>query len=171
LHDNEHPPNADSETERICAFYSHGPHFRRLLRYLRHKHPEAQVTALIPPDYPERHIEQEVDVVERTSHTREGMSTPKAFFGLLRQIRRGDYDRLVIMFDSPRLRILAALTGIPERRCYDVNGRYQPVRLGLVRAVASAIGRNLRGRVTHAYIRWVVNHRPVENPNPPPQGD
>lgn len=166
MHDDEHQSGADSETERICAFYSHGPHFRRLLRYLRHKHPEAHVTALIPPDYPERHIEQEADAVERTSHTREGMGTPRAFLGLMGQIRRGNYDRFVVMFNSPRLRVLAAMTGVPERRYYDVNGRYQKIRIGLVTTLASALWRNLRGRVTHAYIRWVIKHRPVEDQHP-----
>ena len=162
-----HEETDKTPTERICAFYSHGPHYRRLLRYLRQKHPNAQVTALIPPDYPADHIADDVDAVETTAQTGYGLSNPRGFIVLLRQIRRERYDRFVVMFDSPRLRILTALAGARERRCYDVNGRYRILRLGLVHTAASALWRNLHGRAMHAYIGWVVKHRPVEDRREP----
>lgn len=150
------------EQLRICALYSHGPHYRRLLRFLRQRYPGAQVTALVPPDYPAEHVADDAGAVLHADTPRRDL---RGLGQLLRQIRRGKYDVFVVMFDSPRLRIVSALTGVRRRYCYTVDGRYERVRLSLLRAAGGAIYRNVRGRLTYAYVHWVVHHRPVKRDN------
>ena len=56
---------------RICALYSHGPHFLRMLRALRDKYPEGRVDAVMPPGYPmTTDITQSVDDTTRTERDR-----------------------------------------------------------------------------------------------------
>ena len=147
------------EKLRICALYSHGPHYRRLLRFLHQRYADAHITALVPPDYPAEHVADDADAVLQADTPRRDL---RGLGHLLRQIRRGKFDVFVVMFDSPRLRILSALTGVPRRYCYSVDGRYERVRLSLLRAAADAVYRNVRGRLTYAYVHWVVYHRPVK---------
>ena len=46
---------------RICAFYSRGPHYVRLLRCLRENYPDATLVAAIPTSFPYHAIEGLVD--------------------------------------------------------------------------------------------------------------
>lgn len=151
-----------SEPKRICAFYSHGPHYRRMLRFLRERHPAAHITALVPPNYPRDFLAGEADEIVTTAQTRYASRDIAAVRQLLRLIRGGGYDLFVIMFDSPRLRVLSALTGVAGRYCFQTDGRYTPVRLSLTRAVADALWRNARGRLTYVRIWLVVHFRHVE---------
>ena len=41
-----------AEVERICAFYSYGAHYVRLLKRLRAEYPQAHITAPVPKGYP-----------------------------------------------------------------------------------------------------------------------
>ncbi|MFP4499431.1 MAG: glycosyltransferase family 9 protein [Candidatus Hydrogenedentota bacterium] len=151
-----------NKPERVCAFYSHGPHFRRLLRDLRNRYPEARLTALVPPGYPEAHIAGLADEIARTEQTNYSARDWKGIRRLLKQIRAGNCDVFVVMFDSPRLRILSALTRAPRRYCYTADGRYFRARLSLLAALGSTLYRRIRGHLTYACIRWVVYHRPVK---------
>lgn len=151
-----------NEPERICAFYSHGPHYRRMLRFLRERYPAARITALVPPTYPREFLEGQVDDIVVTAQTQYSSRNATAIRQLIQQIRGGGYGFFVVMFDSPRLRILSALTGVAERYCYQADGRYTPVRLSLTRAIANTVWRNLRGRLTYARIWLIVHFRHVE---------
>lgn len=152
-----------SEPKRICAFYSHGPHYRRMLRFLREQHPAAHITALVPPAYPREFLEGQVDDIVVTAQSQYSSRDTAAIRQLLRLIRGGGYDLFVVMFDSPRLRILSALTGIGQRYCYQADGRYTPARLSLLQAAGDALWRNLRGRLTYARIWLIVHFRHVEH--------
>lgn len=147
---------------RICALYSHGPHYARVLRHLRQAYPEAVVTALVPPGFPNEPLEglahKRLDMPD-AAVDRRGL---RALRALLPVVRRGRYGLFVVMFDSFRLRLLAALSGARERRCFTADGRFIRLRLSLVRLLADALWRNLRGRVTYWRIRYIVHHRPVE---------
>ena len=146
-----------NEPGRICAFYSHGPHFLRLLRFLRGQYPSAHLTALVPPNYPQSYILGHADAVEVTERTQYGWRDLGAMRRLVANVRKGNYDVFAVMFDSPRLRLLSALTRTPERRCYTVDGRYVPLRLSFGRAALGALGRQICGHFTYARV-WLVVH-------------
>ena len=152
----------NNEVGRICALYSHGPHYARVLRHLRRAYPDAVITALVPPGFPNEPLEglahKRLDLPAKAARRR-GFAALRA---ILPVIRRGRYDLFVVMFDSFRLRLLAALSGARERRCFTADGRFIPLRLSLARLLAGTAWRNLRGRVTYWRIRWIVHHCPVE---------
>jgi ADP-heptose:LPS heptosyltransferase len=143
---------------KICAFYSHGPHFLPLLQFLRTQHPAAEIVAVVPPNYPADRIAERADtvlIVEKADSFRQ-------LLGLRRLLREQHFNLLVVMFDSPRLRLLAAASGIPHRYCFGPNRRYVPLQHGVVRQLLRTLHRNLRGRIQYAYIWYVVHYRPVD---------
>lgn len=146
-----------------------------MLRQLRAKHPEARITALVPSGYPREHI---ADLADDVVSTMRGDRMASAFWSVVKQIRAGNYDLFVTMFDSPRLRVLSLWSGASQRYCFTPDGRYLPMGgatlHGAQRGQENAGGRslfgillatlwaNVRGRLLYAYIRHVVYHRPVE---------
>ena len=101
---------------RICAWYGVGPNYVPVLRELRRRYPEAHITAVVPPAYavPEAVYElaDEVVVTERDRYT---PLAPGPCLRLARQLRAGQYDLYVTLFDTYQKRILAALSG--SKRC------------------------------------------------------
>lgn len=149
-----------SEPQTICALYSRGPHYLRLLRYLRAQYPAAHITALVPASFPgdaARAYAQEI--VRCEDGPRSGLG---ALHSLSGQIRRGRYDLFVVMFDSPKLRVLAALSGARQRACYAINGRFFPVRLALFSQLAGTLVRRIKGRILYARIHYIVHNKPVQ---------
>ncbi len=149
------------EVRRICALYSHGPHYARALQHLRRTYPEAVVTALVPPGFPTEPLEgiahKRLDMPAEAV-SRRGLAALRALAPVL---RRGRYDLFVVMFDSFRLRVVASLSGARERRCFTADGRFIPLRLSLLRLLAGMAWRNARGRITYWRIRHIVYHQPV----------
>ncbi len=151
-----------SRTFRIGALYSRGPHFPRVLQKLREQHPGAQITAIIPPEYPRDALEGLADAVVVTGQNAQMGGHWKTAFAVLAQIRAGKYDHFVVMFDSLKLRLLAAGSGAASRFCHSVDGRIIPLSRNPLPALLRACARSVRGHIVYAYIRWVVYHRPVE---------
>jgi len=150
------------EPRNIAAFYSRGPHFARLLKELRKRYPEARITAIAPPGFPQDALVGQADRLVYTDRPVYTLQEPGALLGLVGQIRKGKYDLFAVMFDSPKLRMLAALSGARQRVCYTTSGQYQPLRLSPVRQVVAGLYRALRGRITYYYIRRIVYRYPVE---------
>ena len=144
--------------ERICAYYSHGPHFTRMLKALRAAHPDAEITAMVPPGYPHAPLAGLADAVVEVAKP----ATVSGALGVLRRIRAGRYDCLAMMFDSPKLRLLAALSGVPRRVCHSVDRRQFPLKRAIIAPLMGALWRNLRGRILYRRIRYIVDHYPVE---------
>ncbi len=152
-----------NEPKRICAFYSRGPHFERMLEELRKRHPEAHITALIPPGYPEEALEDLADECISTGQAVYSLREPRSVWEVLLLIRRGGYDLIAVMFSSAKLSILARLTGIPLRYCHTPDGRFLPLRASIFRPAFRILYRSVHGRILYAYIRFVVHHRPIKN--------
>jgi ADP-heptose:LPS heptosyltransferase len=150
-----------SSPRTVCAYYSKGPHFLRMLHHLRQTYPQARLIALVPPGYPVDVLAGRCDEVRKTARESYGLSAPGALAGLLGDIRREQYDVFAVMFHSPKLRIVAALSGAPSRMVYTADNRYFPVSLKLVRGAGECLLRNLRGRVTYARIWWIVHRQHV----------
>lgn len=151
-----------TEPERICAFYSRGPHFMRLLAFLREQHPQAHITALVPPEYPKEHLRDRADAVMEAAKARYVARDLSGIRELLSRIRAERFHEFVVMFDSPRLRLFAAFTGAPRRSCYTIDGRYFPLKLSPLRVACSTLWRAARGRMTYAYVYLNVRFRRVE---------
>ncbi|HEX71902.1 MAG TPA: hypothetical protein ENN65_01095 [Candidatus Hydrogenedentes bacterium] len=151
-----------SKTLRIGALYSRGPHFPRMLQQLREAHPDAHITAIVPPEYPRDALEGLADAVVVTAQNAQAGGNWKTAFAVLGQIRAGKYAHFVVMFDSLKLRLLVAGSGAASRYCHTVDGRVIPLSRNPLPALLRALARSVRGHITYAYIRWVVYHRPVE---------
>ncbi len=146
-----------SRKTRLCAFFSRGPHFLRMLRALRAGHPDAEIVAVVPPGFPEDVIGELADITLFTAVPAVGPGRFRALPGLLRQLRAERFTRMVVMFDSPRLRVVARLSGIPERWCFGPDGNYAPMgSAGLLGAMVSGVARRARGWLTWLRIWWVV---------------
>jgi len=152
--------------KQIGAFYSHGPHYTRLLQHLRKTYPNAEITAITPPGFPKDAL---IGLAEKRMVTKQpaySLRSPGALWELMRNIRAAKYDLFVVMFDSPKLRILSALGGARRSHCFGPDGRFVPIRLALVSTLARYLYRNIRGRITYAYIHYIVHHRPVNTKKP-----
>ena len=145
-------------TKRICAYYSHGPHYTRMLKSLRQDAPGAEITAMVPPGYPREALEGLADTIMEV----EKPAGPANAMGVLRRIRAGRYDSLAVMFDSPKLRVLAALSGVPERVCHSIDRRQYPLRRAIIGPLLTALWRNVRGHILYWRIRYIVEHQPVQ---------
>ncbi|HOZ45201.1 MAG TPA: hypothetical protein PLO37_03660 [Candidatus Hydrogenedentes bacterium] len=145
-----------SERKRVCAYYSHGPHFIRVIGRLREAYPDACITAIVPPRYP---ASQEwtplVDTIERTETAHLSPRQPRACLRLLGHIRRARYDVFAVMFDSDQLALLAALSGAPTCIHGTMDGRLVPIRSSVMAAIAVAVGRNVWGRLVYA-TAWLA---------------
>ena len=148
--------------ENICAFYSRGPHFLRTLKFLRAQHPQARITAVVPPTFPAEAALGIANQVIKTHQANWSLRHQRDLRKLVRALREGRYDAFVVMFDSPKLQVLAALSGARHRYCYTIDGRYVPIRLALARQVFGTLARNIKGRLLYAYLHYVVYCRPVQ---------
>jgi hypothetical protein len=150
-----------NETQRIGVFYSRGPHFLQALKHLRTRYPRAWIAALTPPEFPREFVEGLCDEVIETGHAAYSMRDWRALLALRKQIRGGRFDVFVVLFPSLKQRLLAAFSGSRERYCFGIDGELRPLRWSIVSGLADALCRNVRGRLTYAYIHYVVHHRPV----------
>ncbi len=146
-----------NEQMHIVAFYSRGPHYTRLLRHLRRVHPEAYITAMVPPGFPIDTLTALADAVLVTPAPPHGVRDPGALFALIRQIRATHCTRFVVMFDSARLRLVAFASGAPERWCYGPDGSYAAVETAPLRRLFAGLRGRLRGWMLWLRI-WFVVH-------------
>ena len=137
--------------------YSRGPHLLRTLKQLRAEAPGDHVTAIVPPGFPTETLEGLADDVREAPR-------PAGLAGawrMARGLRAERFDRFVVMFDSPRLRLLAALRGARVRECRTVEGRTIALPRSVWGTLLTAAARSLRGRLRYHYIRCIVRHRRV----------
>lgn len=150
---NLHRPNTTTsrhEPERICALYSKGPHFVRMLQHLREEYPDEVLVAALPETYPFSVIETLADATIRLPDVDDGPLWSRVW-RTVRRIRRARCSHIVVMFDSPRLNLLARFCGTGRRWCYTVDGRFYALsRSGPALIVTPAIQR-VRGE--WAYLR------------------
>lgn len=138
------------EPERICAFYSKGPHYVRMLKRLRAEYPGETLIAAIPTGFPFSVIEPLVDETIRMPEAGEGTPIRRAVGTLLR-LRRARCTHIVVMFDSPRLNLLARLSGTGRGWLYSVDGRLCALERPLLALVITPVVPRVRGE--WAYLR------------------
>ena len=142
--------------KRICAYYSVGTHYRLMLERLRQDHPDAVVAAWIPPGLTltdtERSIADEIVVTERAHFSPANVG---ACVCLVRRIRSMRFDVFAVMFDSPQLQTLGALSGAKECIYIAPRGHRVPAPTSVIRVAAVWMGRNLWGRLVYVAI-WLA---------------
>lgn len=138
--------------ERICAFYSKGPHFVRMLKRLRAEYPDEILVAAIPHDFPLAVIEGMVNEILR--FPKEG---PSATLGrnlrIARALRRARCSHIVVMFDSPRLNLLARVSGAAKRWCFSADGRLRPLARPLPQLILSPCWLRVCGQMDYLRAR------------------
>jgi len=150
-----------SAKPRIAAFYSRGTHYPRLLRFLREEYPGCELTAVVPPGYPERLLEGACDRMVRTARDHYGAGDAGELRALVMQLRAERFDAFVVMFPSIKLRLLAKAAAARAAYVYTADRRFEPVRLNPLAEAADLLHRNARGRLAYAWIACVVRFRRV----------
>lgn len=159
-----------TEPQRIGLLYSYGPHFKKVALSLRARYPSSHITALLPPGYPEAAIRDIVDGLRFCAPTPGARRSPAQAWRLLKVLRLERYDMLVVIYDSPKLQAVAALSGAHQCYCFGLDNRSYPLRLNLCGAIFSGIVRAVRGRIRYAYIWLQVYCRPVKTRMPGDNG-
>ena len=139
--------------ERICALYSRGPHYVRMLRCLRENFPQATLVAAIPASFPFDAIEELVDETLRLTESRKPRS-PRGAWSILRHIQQAKCSHLVVMFDSPRLNMLSAFSRIPNPHCFTVDGRFYRLNRGWALPLGTALRQEIGGRWNYLQAWW-----------------
>lgn len=139
--------------QRICAFYSAGPHYVRMLRALRENYPDAVIVAAIPMTFPFEVIAELADETVRLPEAgkRHGIRTAK---DVLRQLRGARCSHVVVMFDSTRLNLLSSVSGIPNRRCYTVDGRFYRLTRRVPQLLWAAARQKVNGQWDYLRAWW-----------------
>lgn len=130
--------------ERICALYSNGPHYVRMLRRIRAVYPSETVIAAIPADFPPGAIADIADEFLRLPPAT-GLGAMRRAFVTARRLRRARCGHIVVMFDSPRLNLLARLSGAGRAWCFTVDGRFYGLSRSLAHVLLTPIGQRIRG--------------------------
>jgi hypothetical protein len=139
------------------VFYSPGHDFADALRRVKEAWPDAKVVAWVPAGYePTQAVADVADEFRHTQHEHYGTRNLRALLSLVRQIRAERYDHFVVLFDSPKLRLLAALS--KTRHCAHIPPRGKPIPLSdspLATALTEARLR-LQGRATNLAVQLAV---------------
>jgi hypothetical protein len=144
--------------ERIAVFHGKGRDYLKALQAIRSWREEAELCAIIPANY--SLSRDEMQVLDQVLEAEEEDYSPRnwrACLRLVRQIRSGDHDVFIILFNSAQLRILANLSGARQRTWCRVDGRVEVLRGGLLWALADPVLRMLWGRIAYAMI-WILIH-------------
>jgi len=141
---------AHHEPERICAFYSKGPHFVRMLKRLREAYPGETLIAAIPASFPFPAIEPLVDETVRLPEAG-SVAELRRYWAIVRRLRRARCSHIVVMFDSPRLNLLARLSGTGRGWYYSVDGRLQVLGQSLPGLLLVPLAQRIRGEL--AFLR------------------
>lgn len=150
--------NVPHAPERIGAFYSRGPHYLRMLNRLRAEYPEETIVAIIPKSFPPGIIEGIVnetltlDDDERKMHLLHGIRA-------VRLLRRARCSHIVVMFDSPRLNLLARLSRAAKRWCFTADGRLRPLSQSLPQLLLAPVWLRLCGQIDYMRARMGTARR------------
>ncbi len=152
---NDHQEQRSSaEQLRIGLLYSFAPHFKQAAAALREQYPEAHITALVPPDFPEAAVCGVVDRQETCAPAPGGKRGLGEALRLARVIRTARFDVFVVLFDSPRLQALAAISGATRRFWYGLDAALHPLQIRIATACAKLLCQRIRGTLTYWRI-WL----------------
>ncbi len=129
--------------ERVCVFFSVGNDFAKVVRTVRARSQGAHITAMVPPGFSTDGIA--ADEVVRMEVQRYRPWQVARLRRLAQQLRAGRYDRFVVLFPSPKLKMLASLSGAPRCECWGTDGRVRGLAPGFWANFSGELPRRLRG--------------------------
>lgn len=143
--------------ERVGIFYSKGRHFPGILQQIRHTFPDAEITLIAPAGYRVSEAEHMlVNTVMMTESACYGGVGIRAFSRLIRTLRAKSFDCFIVIFDSPRLRILAGLSGARDRVLYTFDRRFQFIRANIFSTLIEVTIKTLVGHLVYLWIGFIV---------------
>lgn len=146
---------------RAGVFYSPGHDLPGVLRRVREAWPDARIVAVLPDGYaPPSSVPELADEVVITERAHYGARDVQPLLRLIGRIRNARYHIFIVMFDSPKLRMLAALSGAEQRAWVPPRGR--PVALpGSAAGVAArSLWRRVKGAAAYAGL-WLAVRVPA----------
>jgi len=133
--------------QRVGVMYSDGPHFEQAIDAARRRFTNAHVVALVPERlFPTTMGDNADEVATAGSSARD----------VFKAVRQQQFDGFVILFDSPRLRLLSALSGAGVRYWCDTAGELHASRGGATRIAADFLAMRLRGRLMYMWLYVAV---------------
>ena len=131
-----------SDRERICVFYTVPEQYDSILKALRRKHPDSHITAIVPTAYVDASVVAPlVDEAVRPRYDRYPAYLPWRIVHLVRTLRRGNYDHFVVIFESVKLQLLAAMSGAKKSSCWALHGRVVPLETNVLKVAWSFVWR------------------------------
>ncbi len=133
---------------RICAFRSQGWGYATRLHHLRRRYPDARLVVMIPKG--ETVSEQEAayaDEVLEQPHETYSIRKPGKLWDLARTLREARLDLFVVMYPSPRLRLVAGLSGARRAECWSYQNLIIALPTRLLPAMAVLGWRIVQGQL------------------------
>ena len=149
-----------SASRYTCVFASKGRAVSHALRQARDLDPGARICAVLPPSTRADEAEPLADEV-LALEARAALTNPGACLRLIRQLRAKRFDRFLILFPSPRLQTLAALSGAKE--CLWLNPRGKPIAVprSLAMVLLRTLAATIFGRLLYAALWATIRLLPV----------
>lgn len=144
------------EKAKVVAWYGRGPHFRKVLAYLRQKYPSFPSCAVVPSSYPQALIAPQVDEIRTIRGALDALYHAW-------HLRRQGVRCVAVMFDSFRLRTIAALCGAEEQGCVTLDGRWVVFSESLARYALRRARKRILGTLQWLRILVHVYAFPVRN--------
>lgn len=163
-----------NDRQRICVFYSQCEHFNRLVRAVRDQNPAAHICTMVPSGFDasrDAELAAAVDEVVETERASYSPLHPIALVRLARRIRNDRFDRFVILYETLKLRGLAAFSAAPVCECWTAYGRIKPVSSSPMSTLSGHIARTFSGRIRFLRIWWCVHFNRVRTKPPEEHGE
>ena len=143
---------------RFAVFHSPGHDLRPVLDALREVRQDAEITLWIPKGHklPEA-ISALADAVAETELPHYSPRHVRACLRLIRGLRAQRYNAFTVLFDSPQLRLLAALSGASQCWLATGDGRLTALPVNPLRVLAEETLRGIAGRLTYLRV-WISVH-------------
>lgn len=138
---------------RIAVYWSPGRSLEGALAAVARLEPDARICAVVPQDYVLTDTER--GLVHEVIHAdggRYSLRRPRALLTWVARLRREHFDQITVLFDSPRLMVLAAAAG-PRAVCYlRPNGTAGRLPKSVCRALATLLGNRVKGYCAYAVL-------------------
>lgn len=143
---------------RVCALRSQGRGFVTRLDYLRRRYPEARLLVMVPKDEDLTAEEAEyADEVLEQPHATYSIRSPRQLRDLAATLRNARLDLFIVMYPSPRLRLVAGLSGARRGECWTYENQIIPLPTAIPTAMASLLWRLMLGRIRY-YRCWLTTY-------------
>ncbi len=136
----------------VLFFYSDGPHFMKALQAVRRAYPEAHLVAVTPEG-----LSAQPDVAQLA----DAVAVRPGMRRLVPWLRGYRAEAMAVMFASPKLRVLAALSGARAVWHARPDGKLKALPRTLWANTAVVVREKAYGHVLYGTLWWYIRLRPV----------